>query len=109
MNLAYRFAVAAFTASPAQSNTRIANNQQLNQPQSTTMPRPSKRQLASRAILAEAWQTKKAKIGGLGEVEEVVGAAIVKRESENDSDSDSYDESEVGVSDNEELSLEFNR
>ena len=41
------------------------------------MPRPSKRQLAARAITATRLG-KKARIRELGEVEEVVGAAIVE-------------------------------
>ena len=42
------------------------------------MPRPSKRQLATRAITATRIE-KRARIGELREVEEVVGAAIVER------------------------------
>ena len=54
-------------------------------------------EVASRVILAEARQIKRAKIRELREVEEAVRVTVMvaKRESENDSDSDSDDESEV--------------
>ena len=64
--------------------------------------------MASRAILAEARQTKKAKIRELREVEEVVGVATVERVSDNGSDSDSDHGNEVDIS-GDELPLEFNR
>ena len=100
MKLPKRFAVTAFTASPAQSNTRIAiTRPQLNQPQSAIMHRSSESQLASRAIPAEARQTEKAEVGELRKVKEVVGVAIVEKAGDKYSDSEGDDESEVDILD----------
>ena len=84
------------------------NHPQLDRPRPATMPRPSGRQLAVRAV-AMTRQAKRARIGELREVEEVVEVAIVERESESDGDSDSEDESDIEISNGEGLPLESNR